>query len=147
MKKSIIILAMLLCSPAIAETPAEFFANDRARIEKSYKIERAKRARVHHGNVRGVHPRLIDFARKFNCRIISGYRPGARIRGTRKLSNHARGLAIDVNGCARGAHAYALRNDMGVGTYSRCSGFSHVHYSLVASERYHKGCGRKKRRR
>lgn len=130
--------------PVHAESAAEFFANDRPRVTQSSPAPRANRSR-RGANHRGVHPRLIAFANRFGCRIISGYRPGARIAGTRRLSNHARGLAIDVRGCRAGAMAYARANGMGIGTYSRCTRHSHVHYSLVPSERYHKGCRGRRR--
>lgn len=148
--------ALVLFAPARAqeylpESAAQFFAADRERVRPAARTVRPpRRARDHSGGVtnmmRGVHPRLIAFARRFNCTIISGYRPGARVAGTRRLSNHARGLAIDVRGCARGAMVYARANGMGIGTYAPCTGHSHVHYSLVASERYHRSCRSKRRR-
>jgi len=149
MKKTAILLMLLTSSPLHAMTASEFFENDRSGIwvvqERGAKA--APRFVKRSANTRGVNSKLIAFANRFGCTIISGYRPGARIRGSGRLSNHARGLAIDARGCKHGAIKYALNNGMGVGTYSRCSGHSHVHFSLVPRERYHKGCrGAHKRR-
>lgn len=147
MKKSILTAAAMcgffyVCNPAVAqESAAEFFASDNARVTQFATVPRVNRSRnVASQNHRGVHPRLIAFANRFDCRIISGYRPGARIAGTRRLSNHARGTAIDVRGCSSGAMSYARANGMGIGTYSRCTWHSHVHYSLSPRERYHRSC-------
>ena len=84
--------ALVLFAPARAqdsaqESAAQFFAADRARMQAPAPSARPQgRARPHSGvraNMgRGVHPRLIAFARRFNCTIISGYRPGARVAGT-----------------------------------------------------------------
>jgi hypothetical protein len=83
--------------------------------------------------------------------IISGYRPGARIAGTRRPSYHASCQAVDFKVRGKGAQSRAVQYlkknwSGGVGTYSGC--MSHVHIDTGYPVRYHHvvNCrGRKKR--
>ena len=160
-------LALLACvmvpdSAKAQDTPGQFFAEDRARhhvraptkMMRRGRAVRSRGARLSccikcnncggQGVRRSVNPRLIAFANRFGCRIISGYRPGARTPSGR-ISQHASGNAIDVLGCRGGAVAFARANGFGVGTY--CVRPFHKHISTKAREQYSVGCGRRKTKR
>jgi hypothetical protein len=146
MAVAIILYAVSVAPARAQETPAEFFRADQARsapVAPGRRASTVSERRRAAGKHRGVNPKLLALASRFNLTIISGYRPGARTpRG--RPSMHASGQAIDARGRNIGAAIrYARSHGFGVGTYARCSGHSHVHFSTRPSEQYHVGCRRK----
>lgn len=111
----------------------------------------ARRSKLAPGIHKCTPTKLATFARRHRLKIISSYRHGALIAGTRSRSLHSycdgiRG-ALDVKTrtpakVIREARALGI----GVGTYARCTGFSHIHLSVGGTEtRFYKGCKKRKR--
>jgi hypothetical protein len=93
---------------------------------------------------------LRQFVAQHKLKVISAYRRGARIAGTRHRSLHSfcdgRRGAVDVR-WKRGIVGKARRKGFGVGTYSRCTGHNHIHISYGGWETsFHKGCKRNRRK-
>lgn len=65
-------------------------------------------------------------------KIVSGYRPGARVAGTRRMSLHASGRAIDMQGNPACIYAH-LRGWPG-GASVDYAAVRHVHISLGGRE-------------
>lgn len=91
---------------------------------------------------------LRAFARRERLVVISAYRRGARVRGTRRPSLHARcdgrAGAIDVRR-KPGLVRKARRAGFGVGVY--CGGHNHIHLSTGGREGlFMRGCSRRKAR-
>jgi uncharacterized protein YcbK (DUF882 family) len=111
----------------------------------------ARRSKLSPGIHKCTPTKLANFARKHRLKIISSYRPGAFIAGTRRRSLHSfcdgRRGALDVKTRQPAKVIREARSlGIGVGTYSRCTGFSHIHLSVGGTEtRFYKGCKKRKR--
>lgn len=81
----------------------------------------------------GAHRTLCAFAQQHKLKVISGYRPGARIAGTRRVSLHAKRRAIDVRGCRSACIRAARARGFGIGIYRG----RHVHLSIGKPEAGH----------
>jgi len=75
---------------------------------------------------------LCSFAKAHRLKVISGYRKGARIAGTRRRSLHASGRAIDVYGCGSRCIRAARAKGFGLGFYR--GAMHHVHISIGGPE-------------
>lgn len=88
---------------------------------------------AHAGNViAALDAKVAELTADCGARVISGYRPGARVAGTGRVSEHAYGHARDV----RGNYACIYRHLAGwTGGYSTDPGrVGHVHVSLGGPE-------------
>lgn len=65
-------------------------------------------------------------------KIVSGYRPGARVAGTRRMSLHASGHAVDMQG--NPACIYRVLNGWPGGYSTDYRAVNHVHISLFGRE-------------
>jgi len=79
----------------------------------------------------GVYGPLADKAREIEgacgSRVISGVRRGARVAGTRRMSLHSVGRAVDIRGNPR--CAYAMLRDWPGGVSVDYGRVGHIHFS------------------
>lgn len=136
MKRIILAAALCAASPAYAQTALEFAAAGMgATSAKIARVDRrfSRRLIRSESMLAGVYAPLADKAREIegSCgsRVISGVRRGARVAGTRRMSLHAVGRAVDLQGNA--PCIYRLVRDWpgGVSVDYHRAGHLHLSYS------------------
>ncbi len=118
---------------AKAEAPVKL-----AKAEAAVEQEKAE-VKVSHmggGNRRGLTPAMLALLDRIETtfgpvNVISGYRPGARIAGTGRISRHASGNAADIDaGSRKGAIVkWLIANHHNGGTMTY-SDMSHIHVDI-----------------
>jgi Ni/Co efflux regulator RcnB len=154
-----LVLSLCVSSAALAQpqSAAEFFRADAtlmAEYKKSKRVKSHRKCRKRRACMRvglRLHrctPAVLrNFVQKHRLKIVSHYRRGARIAGSRRRSLHSycdgtRG-AVDVR-ARRGIVRLARAKGFGVGTYS--GRMHHIHLSVGGHEtRFHKHVPRYKR--
>lgn len=147
MKRIILAAALCAASPVHAQSALEYaasgmgqgkdnaqsfsYGSSKTRMSKRF----ARRLIRSESMLAGVYAPLADKAREIEAscgsRGISGVRRGARVAGTRRMSLHAVGRAVDISGNPR--CAYALLRDWPGGVSVDYGRVGHIHFSLDPS--------------
>lgn len=139
MRRVLFAMALCVASPACAQSALEFAAagmgqSQNYRASNSVKMSKrfARRLIRSEFMLAGVYAPLADKAREIEAacgsRVISGVRPGARVAGTRRMSLHARGDAVDLQGNASCMYRLVRNWPGGVSVDYHRAG--HLHLSL-----------------